>query len=315
LVVMVGAWIISFSRYAPWMGDGLYNIKIWVFPFLWFGFIFFLDSWVYYLRGESLITCHKKHFVHFFLTSTLSWWLYEFLGVFQQVWWYPNGEIFPRWWTVIFASLCYSTIQPAIFEWYDLLCSFWWFQNAYSKGPSLPISIIRPRIWFLIACVCYVIYAINPENLFGAATALGAPMVGFAAAVTVVGIRTPWTLINKGNYAPLFTMMLACLANAFFWEMWNEGTLNSAALPQNSSALWKYDLMYINNFFFFEVPAFAFISYLPFGITNLTQYIYFSVLFNLDGEKKGLFWLVVVNVAAMLIAIFAGIFDKSPRKW
>jgi len=199
-------------------------------------------------------------------------------------------------------SLNYATILPALFEWNDLLGTFPYWTQTFSDGPRLPA--IPALLWWIVGLVAYVVYAIDPLNLIGAGTALLAPMITFAAAVSLVGIKNPWSLLPQGNWEPLLRMMVATMANAFFWEMWNIGSINSAPSPVNTPNVWLYELQYVNVFFFFEVPGVAFISYFLFGITCLTQYLFFAGFFGCNTTSTGRFLLYGYNFLVLSNAIF-----------
>ena len=118
------AWIFAWGRF-EWLGPFREHM---FFP-LWLGYILVIDALVYRRRGQSLLSRSPRTFAALFPASAVCWWYFEYLNRFVQNWWYEGVAHFTATHYAIFATLCFSTVLPAIFENRDLLLSFRWFQN------------------------------------------------------------------------------------------------------------------------------------------------------------------------------------------
>lgn len=249
LALAITAWVLAWTRPA-WFGAFRDHT---FFP-LWFGYILFVDGLVRARTGCSRLANRPLHFAALFPASAAAWWYFEYLNRFLQNWSYEGIAKFSAGEYVLFATLCFSTVLPAVFETFDLLISFRWFRRAYTGGPAWkPLSRSSVRGLGIAGAAGLVLLALAP-NPFFFMTWL-APLAVLGAALHLANRETCFSSLASGDYTEIVTLACAALGCGFFWEMWNFWSL-----PK-----WHYSVPYVNAFRVFEMPAVGYGGYLPFG--------------------------------------------------
>ena len=221
------------------------------FP-LWLGFIFALDGLVFRRAGASLFVNRRAVFLLAFPVSSLSWWYFEFLNRFVQNWWYPDRMDFGPIHYLIYSSLCFSTVLPAIFEIRALLLTVPGLRRRWARGPRLRL----PRAAALFAALgagLLPLISLFPDPLFFATWI--APLALLGGTLGLAQVKSPFDPIRDGDWTPVLSLALAALVCGFFWETWNFG----------SSLRWVYAVPYVDRFHVFAMPAVGYAGYLPFG--------------------------------------------------
>lgn len=247
LALLLLSWILAWSR-LDLPGPAEQHT---FFP-LWLGFIFFLDGLVFRRSGQSFFATRRPAFFLMFPVSALSWWYFEFLNRFVQNWWYPDRMDFGPVHYLVYSSLCFSTVLPAILEIHALLMTFPALRQRWSRGPSCT----RPRaaaIFTTLGILLLPFIPLYPDPLFWATWI--APLALLAGALGLAHVSTPFDAVKNGNWTPVLSLALAALVCGFFWEMWNS----------LSSPRWAYAVPYVNRFHLFAMPAVGYAGYLPFG--------------------------------------------------
>lgn len=221
------------------------------FP-LWLGFILFLDGLVYRRSGKSLATISRRNFILMFPVSALSWWYFEFLNRSVQNWWYPDRIDFGPVHYLIYSSLCFSTVLPAIFEIRDLLATFPSLRHRFADGPHWHIPHAAP-LAALLGVALLPLVPLFPDPLFFLTWV--APLALLAGALGLARIASPFDPVRRGDWSALLLLAYAALACGFFWELWNAF----------SSPRWAYAVPYVDRFHLFAMPAVGYTGYLPFG--------------------------------------------------
>jgi hypothetical protein len=249
LFLNIISWACAWGRF-PWLGI----LKDHMFFPLWLGYILVMDGLVFRRTGSSLLSRSPRDFIALFPASAVAWWYFEYLNRFMQNWWYEGSESFSALHYVIFATLCFSTVLPAIFETAEWLSSFAWFRTAYANGPRW--SAVKPSA--LVAVISAGILGLTLlamfPNAFFFMTWL-APLAILAGVLGLAGVPTPFSDLKDGDYSRLFTLAVAALVCGFFWEMWN-----FFSMPK-----WHYAVPYVTRWKIFEMPAAGYAGYLPFG--------------------------------------------------
>ena len=247
LALMLVAWILAWNRFdLPGAAE-----QHTFFP-LWLGFIFALDGWVFRRAGASLFANRRATFWTLFPASALSWWYFEGLNRSVQNWWYPDRMDFGPAHYLIYSSLCFSTVLPAVFEIRDLLASFPSLRVRWANGPRLRI----PRAAALFAALGALLLPLVPlfpDPLFFATWV--APLALLAGALGLARVKSPFDSIPRGDWSPVLLLAFAALVSGFFWELWNS----------LSSPHWEYAVPFLNRFHLFAMPAVGYTGYLPFG--------------------------------------------------
>ena len=291
----IGALLTLFFWWLMWARITIFgDLVYYAFTPMWLGFILVLDGWTYRRSGgKSLLASQPRIFLISALVSVVGWCFFEYFDYFVlSNWYYPNGHMraLSHAVIVILFLIAYTTVWPAVFEWYTLLKTFPALAVRYSNGPRLPLS---GNIMLLGGLALIVLTVFYPYPLFWAMWV--APLIVLAGQLLRNSIWTPFTALVEGNWSPLLLIALASLCNGFFWEMWNHGSENinpiSAYVPTfpTNPNYWIYDIPYVNVIHLFsEMPLLGYLGYLPFGLLVWVFFIWAGKLlgFNTDFSNE-----------------------------
>jgi len=272
------------------------SLVYYAFTPMWWGFILLLDGLVYRRSGgNSFLASKPKTFVISAVVSVLGWCFFEYFDYFVlSNWYYPNGHMQALSHATILAlfMLAYTTVWPAIFEWYTLLQTFPSLAVRYSDGPklALPGSLL---LWLGLALIVLTVFL--PYPMFWAMWV--GPLIVLSGVLIRKNIWSPFTSMAQGNWSSVLLVAISSLCNGFFWEMWNHGSESAnpishtvPLLPTNPN-FWIYDVPYVNVIHIFsEMPLLGYFGYLPFGILVWVFFIWAGEVFGFDSnfrnEKK-----------------------------
>jgi hypothetical protein len=259
------------------------SLVYYAFTPLWWGFIFVLDGLTYrYSDGYSLFASRPRTFLISALVSVGGWFFFEYFDYFALGnWYYPNTVIQGLSHTTIvwLFLVAYSTVWPAVFEWYTLLNAFPQIANRYSQGPKLTLPA-KPLLY--ISFILFFTVPFWPYPLFWAMWI--APLIGIAGILMMQNIWTPLTAISSGNWSPALLIALSSLFNGFFWEVWNFGSAHPV-LPVTNPNYWIYDIPYVNVIHIYaEMPLLGFFGYLPFGVLVWVVFIWAGKVFGFNTD-------------------------------
>ncbi len=266
LAVCIIGWIIMWGQF-----KGLEHFTLYAFVPMWWGFIFFLDGLVYYRTADSLFARKPQTLATMGLFSIFAWEYYEYLSFFVRGnWYYPNSIYLNEISRVLWFGLSFSTVWPAVFEWYMLLSSFPALKARYSSGPALSGGRAAAIGVGLLGLLIMIIINIWPFEIFWLIWV--APEMVIAAVLILNRVWTPFHPISKGDWSPLVLMGMAALCNSLFWEGWNyyswPGSPNS----------WHYTVPYVQKFLIFEMPLLGYTGYPFFGVAAWNYWILFAHL-------------------------------------
>lgn len=248
LIVIV--WPVAWIRPAALPG---WVVNHTFFP-LWLGYILWVDGWAHRRAGESWVATSPRLFGWLFPASAIAWWYFELLNRFVQNWWYAGVETFSGMHYALMATISFSTVFPAIFVTRNWLLTHPWFQRAYRNGPNWPAPRkSRAALGLLVGIVGLVLLACYPVPLFFLTWL--APLIVLASGLSLAGVTTPFTHLQRGDYTGLVTLAVAALICGFFWECWNV-----FSMPK-----WHYSIPYVQALHLFEMPLPGYAGYLPFG--------------------------------------------------
>jgi hypothetical protein len=245
MALNLGAWI---GAWAP------LSLPQWIsghtFVPLWLGYVLTIDALVFARRGTSLLSSRPGTFLLLFPASAITWWYFEYLNRFVQNWWYLSVNFDPLHY-IVYSSLCFSTVLPAVFETAALLHTFRWFREAYQHGPALPRA--RPGIMLTAGAATLALLAYAPQPLFFLTWL--APLAVLLGGLWLAGGAHPLGPLDRGEYGLIARLAVAALICGFFWELWNFW----------SEPKWVYSVPYVNACRVFEMPLPGYTGYLPFG--------------------------------------------------
>jgi hypothetical protein len=248
------SWVLAWSRFG-WFTP----LQSHTFTPLWLGFIFVVNAATWQRVGRCLLTHRTPLFLALFPASCLFWWYLEYLNQFVQNWHYVGLEHFTPGEYLLFVSLAFSTVLPAVLSTLEWLQTFPRLGLRFTNLWKVPGQGAR-RLGLLTLLATALIGAgisLSPDYLF--------PLVWMAPIGAIVGVqwvtgdRTLLRPLGQGDWRPVALPALAALICGFFWELWNASSL----------AHWEYSLPFVNRFRLFEMPALGYAGYLPFGVECL----------------------------------------------
>ncbi|MCB5206589.1 mechanosensitive ion channel protein MscS [Methylovorus mays] len=272
-VVFLG---LMWGRVVPW--------AYYAFSPLWWGFILALDGLVYSRNnGVSLLSSKPKTLAISAFVSVFGWLFFEYYDYFVLGnWYYPNGTMPELSHAMIVALflIAYTTVWPAIFEWYTLLKTCPKLANRYSNGPKLPLP---GNLMMLAGYISIFAMVFLPYPLFWVVW-IG-PLVILSGQLIRKQVSSPFTALAQGNWNPLLLVALASLFNGFFWEIWNYGSAHPMPELQTNPNYWIYEIPYVNVIHIFaEMPLLGYFGYLPFGVLVWVVFIWAGQLFGFNTD-------------------------------
>jgi hypothetical protein len=278
-------WWLMWARITPF-GDLVY----YAFTPMWWGFILALDGLVYRRSGGySLLAARPQTLLISAVVSIAGWFYFEYFDYFALGnWYYPNTAegLMPlnHATVVLLFQIAYTTVWPAIFEWYTLLNTFPGLADRYSNGPKivLPGGLLLWGGFLLIFAVVFFPYPLFWAMWVG-------PLAIFSGQLIRKGIWNPFSAMAEGNWGPALLVAIGSLCNGFFWELWNWGSNADPTLPATNPNYWIYDIPYVNVIHIFaEMPLLGYIGYMPFGILVWMVFIWLGELLGFNsGLLKG----------------------------
>ncbi|MHB8337617.1 MAG: hypothetical protein ACYDEE_09380 [Ignavibacteriaceae bacterium] len=252
-----GAFLVILFWTLNWSVPGLRTQ--WAFFPLWLGFILLVDALVYSAKGSSILSRNKNKFIVLFIISIPVWWLFEALNYFTQNWYYEGRQYFSDFQFVLLASLCFSTVMPAVFESAELVATFDWVdkikitkQIKPDKKYSYSLLILGLVMLFLIILLPHYFYFLIWVSLY----------LIIEPVNILLGNKNLFNYLSAGNWKPLLSLIIGVLICAFFWEMWN----------YFSYPKWIYFLPGVNIIHIFEMPILGYLGYFPFSLELFAIY-------------------------------------------
>ncbi len=245
------SWLLAWTRFS-WFS----LLQPYTFPSLWVGYILTVNALARKETGRCLLTARPALFVLLFPVSSVFWWFFEYLNRFVQNWHYVGVEDFSPAQYVVFASLCFSTVLPAVSSTAELLSAFPILFSGLDDFLQLPKYHSSKAGWAMLgaAAAGLVCLPVFPNVTFPLLWL--APFMAAAGVRAIAGQPPIFSEIARGDWTRVARWALAAFICGFFWEMWN-----FLSLPK-----WKYAVPYLNRFHIFEMPLLGYAGYLPFGL-------------------------------------------------
>ena len=244
------------------------------FPFIWFGYIFLVDAIVFHLQKSSLIQNHTNHFFIMLILSAFFWWIFEWINFIEvNNWRYINPTITNIWISLIFRTIAFSTVLPAIWVTYDLIKALHLFDRY-----EIPIKYdIRKQFLYgtiFLGVLCFFLPFIIPTFAF--------PLIWLSFFLIFDPInyiqQTPSIIAHLANgklKIPL-SLMFAGLICGIFWEFWNYW----------APVKWVYHIPYLDFIKIFEMPLLGYFGYFFFAWEMYAMYHFCMRLIDKHIEKN-----------------------------
>jgi hypothetical protein len=214
-------------------------------------------------KGSSLLVRNWRKYVLLFVLSIPVWWIFEGLNLRTQNWHYLGREYFTDLEYFLYASLCFSTVIPAVFGSAELINSFAWTNNM-KGGPRIPSGKTSLTIILAIGITSLALLLIWPKYFY-----VFLWLSVFLIIDTISHIRGYRSLVyftNAKDWRPLISLALGCLMCGFFWELWNY-----YAYPK-----WIYQIPGVEFLYVFEMPVLGYLGYIPFSFELFAFYHLFA---------------------------------------
>lgn len=243
-------WALAWTRFS-WFGA----FQSYTFTPLWLSYVLVMQALCLRASGTCMLYRNTRGFLLLFPTSALFWWVFEYLNRFVQNWSYVGISYGPISYAV-HASLCFSTVLPAVVGTRDWLLSFSPIREGFRAFHPLRISWHRCLGWALLlfSCLVLALLAVFPNALF--AFLWICPLTLLVSLQTLRGLPHIFSSIVRGDWTRIVASALAALFCGWFWEMWNFMSL----------ARWEYAVPYVDRFHVFAMPLLGYAGYLPFGL-------------------------------------------------
>lgn len=245
------SWFLAWTRF-----EWFESLQVYTFFPLWLGYIVSINSLTYARTGHCLLINRRRFFMALFPLSSFFWWFFEYLNRFVQNWHYLGVEDFSTGTYILHASLCFSTVLPAVQSTVEYLASF--SRLAAPLKNWRQVVVHKPAVWgwllLALACPSLAGVSIFPDYLFPILWV--APFLVITGVQVICGEDTIFRDLPAGDWRAVWLPAMGALICGFFWEMWNF----------NSLAHWQYSVPFVQRFHIFEMPVLGYGGYLPFGL-------------------------------------------------
>ena len=251
LLLCAAAWVLAWTRFA-WFSP----LQRHTFTPLWLAYILIVNALTFRRSGRCMLRERPVFLGLLFPLSALFWWFFEYLNRFVQNWYYLEAEHFSPVEYVVFASISFSTVLPAVLCTAEFLLTFPLLQLGFGSYKKLHAS--RPRLLgaacLLPACLSLAGIGVFPNLLYPLLWV--APLFVMVSLQGLFGVPHAFSSLKNGDWRMVVASSLAAIVCGFFWEMWNFYSL----------AKWVYAIPYTQRFHLFEMPLLGYAGYLPFGL-------------------------------------------------
>lgn len=260
----IGLLIIFFAEALLFAGNQ--TVGRWFTPIVWTGYVLFIDSLVYKIKGSSLLTTNRAEFLIIVVVSVGGWWLFEFYNAPRfwqsnlELWWhYHNLEpnlLLRR----VGYDWAFATISPAIFETAELFAVTVFIRTRQSR----PLRLSRNALYMMIAVgtasavlPLLVLSAwLVPLVWLGLILMLD-PINALRGAPSIAGD------VSRGSYRRLLSLLSAGGLCGVLWEFWNYWAISK----------WTYTVPYLGNVKVFEMPVLGYLGFPPFAVECWAMYV------------------------------------------
>lgn len=250
MLVILVSWILAWNRFS-WMTV----FQRHTFIPLWFGFIVAINAMTFRRTHKCLMVNQSGYFLVLFPVSAVFWWFFEYLNRFVQNWSYVGETLDPVQY-LIYGTLSFSTVLPAVISMSEFLASFSLANTVFKRFINFHVSGSKNIAIGIFGLSSLGLSFIGrfPNILFS--------LLWLAPLCLVLSIQV---LTNRehilkrtltGDWREIMLPALAALICGFFWEMWNF----------YSYTKWIYHIPYVDRLRIFEMPLLGYAGYLPFGI-------------------------------------------------
>lgn len=236
----------------------VYWVGIFFTPVAWTGYILFIDSLIYKLKGNSLISSRTKQFLVMLPLSVGFWLIFEFYNLFLSNWHYINLPL-KVWIRLIGYTWSFATIWPAILETKELVLTL----NVFNNTAIKPKSISKRILYYSIAlgAIFLIIPIIFPSHYLAILV-----WTGFIFLLDPInylnGEKSILKEIESGSLNTLLSLFLTGLWCGLLWEFWNYW----------ATGKWVYTVPILGHIKLFEMPILGYLGFMVFAVEVYVMY-------------------------------------------
>ncbi|MEM7825333.1 MAG: hypothetical protein QW412_00550, partial [Candidatus Aenigmatarchaeota archaeon] len=260
LILIIFSELTMFLRIKPFV--------YWFTPLVWFGYILFVDSIIFMLKGNSMITRKKLKLLSLFLISLLFWLIFEFYNISLEGWNYKNlpESTIEK---LTMGYLSFSTIVPAVFETSELLQTIFFKENLRVKtrikyNRNLIMGLISTGMVFIILPFFF------SSPLMWIFVWTGFILVIDPLLYILQNKKSILAQVEDKKYKKIISLFVAGYVCGFLWEFWNFWAY----------AKWYYDVPILEEIKIFEIPAIGFLAYGFFALELYVMYNFVRFFFS-----------------------------------
>lgn len=255
-VLWIGAWwMLAWNRWHWFQPVQRYTF----FP-LWLGFIVFVNALTQKRRGTCLMLRNPAEWFRLFALSAVFWWGFEWLNRFVRNWHYLAVENVSALEYAVHATLCFSTVLPAVAAIAEWLMTFRSWRTRTATGPTWRWFESTSARRAMLACgaIALLLTGAFPNECYPALW-LAPLLLALGGSGGASEARSLIQEFSIGDWRRGATWMVAALICGLFWELWNWRSL----------AKWIYTVPGVERWPIFEMPLLGYLGYLPFGLECL----------------------------------------------
>ncbi|MGC8812152.1 MAG: hypothetical protein ACP5O8_01015 [Candidatus Aenigmatarchaeota archaeon] len=260
LILIIFSELTMFLRVKPFV--------YWFTPLVWLGYILFIDSVIFILKGSSLITRKKLKLALIFAVSLLFWLIFEFYNIFLGGWYYKNlpESTIEK---LAMGYLSFSTIVPAVFETGELI------QTVFFKAKiKAKVKIKHSRNLTRGLIFTGIVFTILPF-FFSSPLMWVFVWTGFILIIDPIlyvlqNKKSILAQLQEKKYGKIISLFIAGYVCGFLWELWNYWAYTK----------WYYTVPILEEIKIFEIPALGFLAYGFFALELYVMYNFIRFFFS-----------------------------------
>lgn len=247
----VAWWVLAWNRFSWFAALQRYTF----FP-LWIGFILVVNALTERRGRRCRMRASPRRWVALFATSAAFWWLFEWLNRFARNWHYLGVQDIGPVAYALHASLCFSTVLPAVLAVREFLATVPSLQAVLAAGPRFTwlVGPTRGAIIAGLGTAGLVLTGAFPQYFYPALWL--APLALYAGSAAWSGLAGFWTQVARGDWQRAGSWALAAVVCGVWWELWNV----------RSAAKWIYTVPFVDRWHVFEMPVLGYTGYFAFGL-------------------------------------------------
>lgn len=231
-----------------------YRLTQWTTPLCWWGYILWLDAFIWKLKGNSLLCDRRRDFWLQLPLSVAFWLIFEVYNLHLDNWTYVGLP--STWWeSALGAIIAYATIMPGLFLTAELLETLGIFERfrvpAFRPGGRLLYSLM------LLGFLCLMGPILVPREigryLFAFVWIGFIPL--FEPVLYASGGLSLLRDLSEGRLHRVLSFVAAGYICGVLWEFWNYW----------ATAKWVYTAPFTEDVRFFEMPLAGFLGFGPFA--------------------------------------------------